>query len=432
MTGADPAADATPEGSAAAPATEAAHDGAYQGGPASVLNHPRFRRVLVGVGLALVGILSLWWFRYRPFISTDDARIAAPMVVVVAQGAGGRVERVLVREGQTVAPGEPLVQLDAAVESAQLDRARALLALAAARVAEAQAQLQLEEHLAKASDRRAHANVSSAQAVHLRTVRGARAGEIAKARADVAAAESVDAQAQRDLERATSLSGVGAVTAASLETARTAVASARASLQSRRASLELIEQGSRPEDVSVSQAGVVQAEASLLEADAGADRVALRARQIEEASAQAAQARAELALAEIAVGRMTLKANAVGTVVRITVDPGDYLAPGQGAVAMVDFSQAWVAANVEETSAGLLRPGQPVSVSIDEGGELSGRVEVVTQSAASQFALIPSDNAAGNFTKVVQRIPIHIALDASPRLVALRLGQSVVVKIRVR
>jgi membrane fusion protein (multidrug efflux system) len=99
---------------------------------------------------------------------------------------------------------------------------------------------------------------------------------------------------------------------------------------------------------------------------------------------------------------------------------------------VVDLSHAWIAANVKETATALLRAGQPASVSIDEGGALSGHVQVVTQAAASQFALIPADNAAGNFTKVVQRIPVRIAIDPSPRVAALRVGESVEVRIRVR
>ena len=176
----------------------------------------------------------------------------------------------------------------------------------------------------------------------------------------------------------------------------------------------------------------MQAQAGLLEAGAGVDRVALRTRQVEEARAQAAQVRAELAFAEVALGRMTLRSSVGGTVVRVTVDPGDSLSAGQGAVTIVDVGHAWIAANIEETLAGLLRPGQPVRIVIDEGGELSGRVDVITQAAASQFALIPADSAAGNFTKVVQRIPIHIAIDPSPRIQSLRIGQSVEVRVRVR
>lgn len=398
----------------------------------SVFRHPRFHRVLLVVAVALAGIFALWWFHYRPFVSTDDARVAAPMIVVASQGTGGRVDRVLTREGQVVQPGDPLVELDAAAERAQVERARALVALADARIGEAEAQLQLERRLSEASEQRARANDRSARAAHQRTVRGPRAEDIAKARADVSAAESLATQARRDVERAEALSRGGAIALVGLDAAQTAQASARATLEARRASLELLEHGSRSEDILISQGGVMLAQAGLLEAGAGVDRVAQRTRQVEEARAQAAQARAELAFAEVTLGRMTLRSSVGGTVVRVTVDPGDSLSAGQGAVTIVDLGHAWIAANIEETSAGVLRPGQPVRIVVDEGGELSGRVDVITQSAASQFALIPADSAAGNFTKVVQRIPIHIAIDPSPRIQSLRIGQSVEVRVRVR
>ena len=397
-----------------------------------ILQHSRFRRVVAALALALAGLVVLWWFHYRPYVSTDDARVAAPLIVIAPQGSGGRVDRVLVREGQTVRANEPLVELDASAERSQVDRARALLALADARVGEAEAQLRLERRLSEATERRARATVHSAQASQDRTTRGARTEEVAKARADVAAAETQAVQARRDLDRAETLAREGAIAEVSLETARTAEASARASLESKQAMLDLLEHGNRPEDISIAQSGVLAARAGLLDASGGTDRVAFRSRQVEAARAQAAQARAELTLAEVALARMTLKSSVGGVVVRVPVDPGDYLSPGQGAVTVVDIAHAWIAANVEETASGLLRLGQAAEISIDEGGELSGRVDVITQSAASAFALIPADNAAGNYTKVVQRIPIRIAIDASPRVQALRAGQSVVVRIRVR
>jgi len=397
-----------------------------------ILQHSRFRRVAAALALALAGLVVLWWFHYRPYVSTDDARVAAPLIVIAPQGSGGLVDRVLVSEGQTVRANEPLVELDASAERSQVDRARALLALADARVGEAEAQLRLERRLSEATERRARATVHSAQASQDRTTRGARTEEVAKARADVAAAETLAVQARRDLDRASILAREGAIAEVSLETARTAEASARASLESKQAMLDLLEHGNRPEDISIAQSGLLAAQAGLLDASGGTDRVAFRSRQVEAARAQAAQARAELTLAEVALARMTLKSSVGGVVVRVPVDPGDYLSPGQGAVTVVDIAHAWIAANVEETASGLLRLGQAADISIDEGGDLSGRVDVITQSAASAFALIPADNAAGNYTKVVQRIPIRIAIDASPRVQALRAGQSVVVRIRVR
>ena len=169
----------------------------------------------------------------------------------------------------------------------------------------------------------------------------------------------------------------------------------------------------------------------MIEAEAAGGKVTLRVQQLEEARAAQAQASAEVAAAEIALDLMMLRSPFDGVVLRVAVDPGNYVSTGQGVVTIADTAHAWVAANVEETAAGRVRPGEPVRIEVDEGGELEGRVEVVTQTAASRFALIPADNAAGNFTKVVQRIPIRIAVDGAAGR-ALRVGQSVVARIRVR
>ncbi|HET9869452.1 MAG TPA: HlyD family secretion protein, partial [bacterium] len=88
-------------------------------------------------------------------------------------------------------------------------------------------------------------------------------------------------------------------------------------------------------------------------------------------------------------------------------------------------------ANVEETSVGRVKVGQPVRVTVDEGGRLTGRVEEITAAAESQFSIIPMENPSGNFIKLVQRIPIRVALDDPSRL-PLKAGESVEVRIRVR
>jgi membrane fusion protein (multidrug efflux system) len=398
----------------------------------AAMAHRRVRRVALGLAFALLLLLALWWLRFRPFVATDDARVAAPVIVVAPEGNGGRVERVLVKEGQQVEAGQALVELDAAEERVRVERAKALLAVADAKVEEAEAQLALDRRLADASQRRALAGVRSAEAARDRTVRGARIEDIARARAQVGEASVLADQAKRDRGRAEVLAKGGAIPAAGLDAARTAAASAGEALAAHQAALALLERGSRPEDVAISQGAVLQAKAEAIEAGAGEDRVLLRTRQLDAARAQAAQARAELALAEVALGRMTLKSTSAGAVVRVPIEPGDHLAPGQGALTIVDVAHAWIAANVEETSSGLLRPGQPAHVDVDEGGELEARVEAVIPSAASQFALIPADNAAGNFTKVVQRIPVRLTILPSARNPALRVGQSVEVRIRVR
>lgn len=398
----------------------------------SLLRHPRVRRVLGLLAVALSALGTVWFFAFRPYVSTEDARVAAPMIVAAPQGAGGRVERVLVAEGQLVGVGDPLVELDAAAERALAERARALVALADARVGEAEAQLQLERRAAESAEHRAKAGIRMAQASFQRTVKGARVEEIARARADVATAAAAAAQSRRDLDRAEALGREGAIPTATLESARTADVAARSTLDARTAALALVEHGNRPEDVSVSEGGLLQAQAGLDEALGGDDRVLWRTKQLDEARAQAQQARAEQSLSELALRRMTLTSAVAGTVVRVGVDVGDFLSPTQGAVTLVDLSQAWIAANIEETAVERLRIGQSVHISLDAGGSLEGVVETVTRAAASQYALIPAENAAGNFTKVVQRIPIRIALAAGSPTQALRVGQSAVVRIDAR
>ena len=151
---------------------------------------------------------------------------------------------------------------------------------------------------------------------------------------------------------------------------------------------------------------------------------------LDEARAAARVAHAELDLAQAALDDCELKSPVDGMVVQRWTDPGAFLATGQAALAVTDLDHAWVEANVQETEVGLVKPGQRVSIDVDEGGTLSGSVKGVLNATASQFSLLPSQNSSGNFIKLVQRVPIRVELDPHPKQ-ALRVGQSVEIKIRV-
>ena len=153
--------------------------------------------------------------------------------------------------------------------------------------------------------------------------------------------------------------------------------------------------------------------------------------QLDRIRSEAQTAAADLRLAEIALDNTYLKSPVSGVVVQKLAKVGNILETNQAAITVVDIEHAWVSANVEETEVALVKPGQRVTISVDEGGTLTGKVIEVRKAAAAQFALIPSDNAAGNFTKLVQRIPIKITLGPHPGRI-LRVGQSVEIKIRVR
>jgi len=214
-----------------------------------------------------------------------------------------------------------------------------------------------------------------------------------------------------------------------VEHARSLDSQTQEAVKQAQSTLDELTRGTRTEAVAMARGELSQAHARQMEADAGAERIALKREEIEEARSIAKQAHADLEIAQLALDQKTLRSSLDGVVSKVISDPGDYVATGQAAVVITDMKQCWINANIEETSIGQIHEGQHVDIELDEGGKLEGRVSVVSHHAASQFALIPADNAAGNFTKVVQRIPIRVALDPNER--DLRVGQSVVLRIRV-
>jgi len=154
-------------------------------------------------------------------------------------------------------------------------------------------------------------------------------------------------------------------------------------------------------------------------------------RELDTAQAKLDSAEAELKLAQVNLDNTYLKSTMDGIVAQKTVEEGNILEPGQSALALLDLDGVWVSANVEETEIGRVRAGQKVAITVDEGGRLTGKVSEVRQASASTFALIPAENTSGNFTKLVQRIPIKILLDPHSGR-DLRVGQSVEIRIRVQ
>jgi membrane fusion protein (multidrug efflux system) len=157
------------------------------------------------------------------------------------------------------------------------------------------------------------------------------------------------------------------------------------------------------------------------------------------AQSQVEASQAQLAVIETQLGNTRLVAPRAGVIARKWVVAGDIVQPGQPIFTIYDLGNVWVTANFEETKLGSIRVGEPVRVSVDahRGREFTGRVELIGAAAASQFSLIPPNNASGNFTKVTQRIPVRISIesadpDSTGRAMRLLPGMSVEVKIRVK
>ncbi len=157
------------------------------------------------------------------------------------------------------------------------------------------------------------------------------------------------------------------------------------------------------------------AQADLATAQAGRTQIALRQDQIRTFGAQADQAKAALDNALVQEADTYIKAPTAGTVVKKAVNIGASLAPGQSIVTITQGDYVYVTANFKETQFSDVRPGQPAEVEVDAFPKriFKGRVQSVNEATGATQALLPPDNATGNFTKVVQRIPVRIELVAA-------------------
>jgi membrane fusion protein (multidrug efflux system) len=142
---------------------------------------------------------------------------------------------------------------------------------------------------------------------------------------------------------------------------------------------------------------------------------------------------AGLAVAQVNLGYTRINAPGDGTVGERQARPGQLVSPGTQVITFVDITK-WVQANYRETQLTHMKIGDPAEIRIDEypGRQIRGKVVEISPASGSQFALLPPDNATGNYTKIVQRIPVKIALDDSSFASQLRPGLSAVVTVRTR
>ncbi|MFT3768901.1 MAG: HlyD family secretion protein [Minicystis sp.] len=354
--------------------------------------------------------------------STDDAQVEGHLVNVAAR-INGQVARVLVKDNQLVEAGETLVEIDDRDFVAKLAGARADLASAEAGLAAAKAQLALTERGVTANLAQARGTLAQASSGWAST----RASE-QQARADITAAESKHALAKLDLDRAETLRQRDVISQAELDARRATFDQATALLEQAKARLASVAAGA------ASTAGAVEAaEGRLAAAQTGPEQIDAARAAVGVAEARVGQAKAALQIAELAASYTKITAPSRGVVSRRTVEPGQMVSPDRPLLALVPPDDVWIVANFKEDQVAEMHPGQPVKVKIDAYGSraLTGHVESLSGASGARFALLPPDNASGNFVKVVQRIPVLVRLDGAPQ-VALRPGMSAYVTVSTK
>jgi membrane fusion protein (multidrug efflux system) len=353
------------------------------------LRLPFAPRTALAVGVAaILGVCGVAYIvAPRASVTTDAAYVEADRSIA-APKVRGLVAEILVRHNQAVRRGDPLVQIDPEEFAARTAAATADVETAAAKVQSARASLVAlgaEEKLAASNVRAAQTTIQSADAQ--------------------------SAKADADRTRYDNLIPSGAVALSEADAVRAAAITARSDADRSRALL----------DVSRNQAAVTAAKRATLVAA------------LAEAEAQAARSQAALALARQDQDHTLVRAPIDGVVADRQVEPGDYVQPGTHLLTIEPLQALYITANFKETQVARMAPGQRALIRVDAvpGVTLKGRVESFAPGSGSEFALLPFEPGTGNFTKIVQRIPVRIAFDPGQAAVArLRPGLSTTVTVR--
>lgn len=337
------------------------------------------KRLLLGAA-GIAALIAGSWYGYhyvtvgQYIVSTDDAYVGADMAIISPKVAA-YVAEVPIVENQHVKAGDLLVQLDDGDYKLAVDQA-------ATKLATQKAQLQTFDAQNKAAEATASQARSQLESYN---------ASLVKAEADFV---RTDQLAARDFSPK-----------ASLDAARAARDSARAQVAAGKSAIQT--------------------------ADAN---VAVLKAQRQEAERVVKELEVALAKAERDLSFTNIRAPFNGVIGNKSVQVGDYVTPGKRIAAVVPLDKVYVDANLKETQLAHVHPGEPAAIRVDAlgGAAIEGTVESVSPASGSQFSLLPPENATGNFTKIVQRVPVRIAVPADKADGKLRPGLSVIVDINTK
>lgn len=346
--------------------------------PRSIARLNRWRGKLVLAALIIgLAVIIVWQYGRLSHVTETDARVMADMVTMSSRIDGWIAERP-VTDGQKVAAGQTVVVIDQREAALQRDELRAKGESIRLQQARTQTQLRIAETTVPSAIAAAEARRTAIQA-------------------DLASARSERERAGQDYQRADALLGEQFVS--------------RQTWDLRRSQLRQAEEKER----SVA-AQMAAADTAIADAKANLGQLDLLRQQLEGLSHDADQVAAQLHQKEIDLADRVVRSPLDAVIDQKFVEPGEYVIPGQRLVILHDPNAVWVEANVKETKLSDLKPGQPVEISVDAfpSRRFEGSIERIGHATTSQFALLPSPNPSGNFTKISQRVPVRIAVQQPP------------------
>jgi membrane fusion protein (multidrug efflux system) len=323
----------------------------------SLLTPKKTLIAIVGAAVLAIALICGWLFSTSTDQTTNDAFISADYTLVTPR-ISGQITHVRVEDNQYVHQGQPMIDIDDRDLRAALDAAKANLLVQQATVANAEASLIQQQ------------------------------SNIHQAAATLAASQATYVFAKADFARYLDLAAQGAGSKQNAQQARSRIDTAQANVARDSASLEAARQ-----------------------------KTAILLAERERATGELKRAQAALDAAELNLSYTQIVAPVDGWVGQRVARQGAYVTPGNTLLALVPLKRAYVIGNFQETQLEHVRPGQPVDIRVDSfgGATLHGVVDSFAPATGVTFSPIAPDNATGNFTKVVQRIPVKIVLDAGQR-----------------
>lgn len=416
----------TREGQSHAPQSQPPNDSEarYQR-RAEFLGNPRTKLGLLLASLVILTAVFFLWRYLGSYESTDDAQIDGHVNSVSAR-VSGHVLKLNVEDNQYVEKGTVLVEIDPTDYQVAVAQARAEYADAEAQASAAGINIPIT-NVSTASQ------VSGAQA----GVSGAKAGvaaarqQLEAARSQVVEAEANNTKAQNDLVRYKQLIDKQEISQQQYDQAVASAQAAAATLQAARSSADVF-----AAQIEQAQDKVVQANADLRNANTAPQMMrATRARAVS-AQANADRKKAQLDQAELNLQYTRVIAPVSGMVSNRTVEVGQNLQPGQEMMKVIPLDEAniWVTANFKETQLKNIKPGESAEIAVDATGRTyKGHVDSIAGASGDRFSLLPSENATGNYVKVVQRVPVKIVFENGEiKAHELRPGMSVVPKVWIQ
>ncbi len=382
-----------------------------------------YRFQVAALMLLVLAAVGIWYWLHKNIETTDNATIQCELVDVVSE-VNGVIEKIHFTDDQFVSKNMPLVQIEARLFRAQMERAAAALNIAKANYHSAENRQKMARVEIQADLQKSGASSDAANATWQ-----AMAASIEEAKQELLAAKVDVDFLEQNYKREKELSALKAISTKEFQQTQKlyqAKIADQAALVAKIVKLEKLrdsEQGhafnARTSHTTMQELKDNKLESVRTEAQMAKDNIAV--------------AQAEYDLAKLNVDRTSSHAKITGTITNRRVAPGEYIQVGQRIASIVACQdQPWINANFKETQIARMKKGQKAEFTLDSypGMTFKGRVESISGGSGAIFSVLPPENATGNFTKVVKRMPVKILLE-KPQGIELRVGASVAVRVMV-